>query len=327
MRGVQVVKKKFINQILPSTLILILALSSTVTAFAGSTGYFYDKIIPYPGFSDVPSSAWYAEHVKDCYEVGLINGYANGKFLPKGNITLAEVIKIAAVMKATYDNDVIPKNSDSGKWYDGYVFYAEEKGIFQVSEFSNFETYAKRGEMAYILSRVFPEYEYDGDGNVSSLPDVKPSTQYSENIFMLYKGGILTGDDEAGTFRPEANITRAEVTAIINRLLNPMLRIPFGYKEEIPELIVRSEAETIAYIRDCINSVGEDGFAGGNLDEVQKQILENIKADPKNCYPEFNSVGNFEYTRQGYSITFYFWFIDNVLFCRGDINNFKNNLY
>ncbi|MDD2217729.1 MAG: S-layer homology domain-containing protein [Eubacteriales bacterium] len=320
-------EKKYSKQIFMIVLILTLILGSTVSAFAGSTGYFYDKTIPYPGFSDVPSGAWYAEHVKGSYEVGLINGYANGKFLPKGNITLAEVIKIAAVMKATYDNDAVPTNSDFGNWYDNYVSYAEEKGIIKEGEFPYYESYAKRGEMAYILSRVFPEYEYDGNGNVSSLPDVKPSTKYSENIFMLYKGGILTGDDATGTFRPEANITRAEVTAIVRRILNPTVRTPFGYKEEILELIVRTEAETITYIRDCINSVGEDGFAGGNLDEVQKQVLENIKADPKNCYPEFNSVGNFEYTRQGCSITFYFWFMDNVLFCRGDIDNYDVGLY
>ena len=44
-------------------------------------------------------------------------------------------------------------------------------------------------------------------------------------VYKLYEAGILIGNDEAGTFAPWSEITRAEVAAIISRMANPDLRM------------------------------------------------------------------------------------------------------
>lgn len=63
------------------------------------------------------------------------------------------------------------------------------------------------------------------------------------------------------------------------------------------------------------------------LDSEQKQILAKIKADSQNCYSEFNSVENFEFTKQGASGTFYSDFVATVLMCYGDFGNYDVGLY
>ena len=59
---------------------------------------------------------------------------------------------------------------------------------------------------------------------VNGLPDVTPSTQFSEAIFYFYEAGILTGTDSAGTFAPGNSIVRAEAAAIFMRLVDSSLR-------------------------------------------------------------------------------------------------------
>ena len=44
-------------------------------------------------------------------------------------------------------------------------------------------------------------------------------------IFGLYAKGIITGSDSRLTFRPDAVITRAEVAAIVARMVRPEQRV------------------------------------------------------------------------------------------------------
>ena len=45
-----------------------------------------------------------------------------------------------------------------------------------------------------------------------------------EAIYSLYDAGVLTGNDQYGTFTPNANITRSAVATIISRVVEPPLR-------------------------------------------------------------------------------------------------------
>jgi hypothetical protein len=60
--------------------------------------------------------------------------------------------------------------------------------------------------------------------NVYSLPDVNAGTPYRDEIFRLYWAGVLLGSDDAGTFKPNSSITRAEAAAIISRVILPDTR-------------------------------------------------------------------------------------------------------
>ena len=321
-------KKKLFSRAGIAMLLIVAMAGSTLTAFAGMSNFTTNQT--YPGFKDVASSSWYYSDVSKSCKLGLFNGYPDGSFKPTGNITIAEAIKVAAVVRATYEGETPPANSKSELWYSDYVAYAKTKGIIGSSDFSNYNNKAKRNEMAYIFSKALPSSEYSAINSVTVLPDVTASTRYGSSIFTLYNAGVLKGNDDYGTFRPNDYINRAEAAAIINRVAQAGNRVAFTLKTktEPPSTGgVMTEAQTVTYIQNYLNSVSEDKLIGQPLDSLQKQLLAKIKADPKNCYPEFNSVENFNFTQNGSSIIFYTKFVSNVLMCGGDINNYDPGLW
>ena len=52
------------------------------------------------------------------------------------------------------------------------------------------------------------------------VPDVKEQDKYAQEVYKLYRLGILTGVDEKGTFNPDSDITRAESAVIMLRVAN-----------------------------------------------------------------------------------------------------------
>ena len=52
----------------------------------------------------------------------------------------------------------------------------------------------------------------------------KATPGYHDDIFLLYRAGVLTGNDSAGTFTPNAAITRCEVATIAARMVQPDAR-------------------------------------------------------------------------------------------------------
>ena len=114
--------------------------------------------------------------------------------------------------------------TQTGTWYQVYVDYAMSNGIIKSGDFSNYNRAATRAEMAYIFTHSLPDSEFASRNTVNSLPDVTGGTSYSDSIFTLYKAGVLTGNDDAGTFNPNSNIIRAEAAAIISRVILPDTR-------------------------------------------------------------------------------------------------------
>ena len=168
-------------------------------------------------FSDIGSGAWYDESIKTAYQLGIINGNGNGKFDPNGNITISQAIKMACVLHSTYAGDNADF-SNGNPWYKPYVDYAVKSGIITADQFSNFDSFATRAEMAAIFANGVPASELSSINNVKALPDVSEDSGYGNQIYLLYRAGVLTGNDSKGTFTPSAYISRAQAAAIITRI-------------------------------------------------------------------------------------------------------------
>ena len=176
-------------------------------------------------FTDIDENAWYGEKqtgaIKNAYRYGLVQGKGDKKFDPTGNITVAEAITIAARVADIYYAENTKFSTSGANWYDDYVNYAIRKKIINKGDFLNYNKAATRAEMAYIFAHVLPSSEYKKINNITSVPDVKASLRFYDEIMLLYNAGIVSGNDEKGTFAPSSNITRAEVSAIIVRVVNP----------------------------------------------------------------------------------------------------------
>ena len=201
------------KRILPLLLVLILAMG-LMSPTAGAA------------FSDVPENAWYAGDVSDIQRYGLINGVGDGRFDPAGTMTLAQAVTLTARTYAYAQGETIPAG-DGEPWYRPYVSYAAEKGLCADGEFGTaYNAPCSRLTMAKLFDRAVPADTARMLNTVASLPDVA-NTQENRSVFRLYEMGVLTGNDSKGTFRPDSSITRAEASAILNRVLDASKRKTF----------------------------------------------------------------------------------------------------
>ena len=87
-------------------------LSVLLAALMLATGTFaaFEKVNTYDNnFSDVKDTNWFAKDVKSAYELGFMNGKAEGLFDPNGNVTVAEGVTMAARVHAIYNGNEIKK--------------------------------------------------------------------------------------------------------------------------------------------------------------------------------------------------------------------------
>ena len=145
-------------------------------------------------------------------------------FSPTGNMSIAEAITVAARVHSIYMTGTTAF-VQGAPWYQVYVDYAIANGIIETGDFTNYGRLITRAEMAYIFSRCLPISEFPSKNTVNSLPDVNNGTPYKNEIFMLYKVGVVQGSGAAGTFNPNSNIIRAEAAAIISRVIIPDTRL------------------------------------------------------------------------------------------------------
>lgn len=226
---------------------LILCSVLTVPAFAA--------------FSDVPSDAWYAQDVEDVQDFGVLQGVGNGKFSPDGKLTLAQAITLAARTSAKLNNETIP-NQNGNPWYQGYLEYADSKGICKTGEFgTSYDSNCDRLTMAKLFARVLPKATEKKLNTISAIPDLKRS-QDTEEVYGLYEQGVLTGSDAAGTFKPYHGISRAEAAAILNRVIHPEKR------------------KTIALKPAPAVSASSDGLAAPVAKASLNRLLATISYDP-----------------------------------------------
>ncbi|MCL2709228.1 MAG: S-layer homology domain-containing protein, partial [Defluviitaleaceae bacterium] len=189
----------------------------------------FRKIRTYtPGqFTDVNENEWYGynrgKSVATAYEYGLMQGVDQTSFNPAGAMTVAEALALASRVRSIYSGGT-GEFTLGRVWYQVYVDYAVKNGIVNQGDFENYGRAATRAEMAYIFSRALPAAEYKPQNTVDSLPDVHSATPHAAAVYMLYRAGVLTGNDESGTFNPNNGITRAEAATIINRVIIPATR-------------------------------------------------------------------------------------------------------
>lgn len=221
-------KRKHCKSVLSGALALVLCLSMLpVSAFAAGSLDHFKRTEEYQTgkFTDVASSAWYAESVETAFELDLVKGSSGTTFTPSGSITLGSVLALACRLHSIY-NTGTSDFVQGEPWYQVYVDYAVKNGIITQGQYTNYNAAATRRQCAGILGKALPEEALPAINTIAdgSLPDVTSSSTYADEIYMLYRAGVLTGNDRYGTFAPETTIDRASVAALVSRMALPELR-------------------------------------------------------------------------------------------------------
>ena len=174
-------------------------------------------------FSDVDPGSWYSAAVETVYRRGLMKGTEDFLFSPQGVFTLAETVTIAARMQNIYHFEQAQLDDSGSPWYRSYVDYALTHGILQ-QELENYTRPATRAEFATLLCAALPEDAFSPIQNDITFFDVSTGSHAYPSIMILAQAGILGGREE-GKFEPDATITRAEVAAVLARIVKPSLRL------------------------------------------------------------------------------------------------------
>ena len=218
-------KKKSLALPLALVMCLSIVLSSLLIVSGSAAGF--TRTRTYNGqFVDVSPTNWFYQSVKDCYELGLMNGTndAGTTFSPNAMFTVIEAMTIAARLHNIYHNNTLDLPTTSSDWIQNTVNYCIKNGLTVDGQFDSYMRYATRAEMISLFASALPDSQWNAINNVNELPDVSASTDGYSAIFKLYNAGILEGSDEYGTCQPYAQITRMEVAAIAARCADVSLR-------------------------------------------------------------------------------------------------------
>lgn len=148
-----------------------------------------------------------------------VQGYPNGTVKPAGNITRAETAAILFRLmdegsrKTYYSTKSGFRDVASGSWYNTYVATLNNAGVITDSSNGYFRPNEAitRAELAAMLAKFS-----ETTGAANYFNDVSASYWAANAIAICAKLGWITGYPD-GTFRPDKNVTRAELMAMINR--------------------------------------------------------------------------------------------------------------
>lgn len=175
------------------------------------------------GFSDVAETDWYKLAVSSLASSGIINGYEDGSFKPLSNITRAEFTKlVTSAFSLTCSDAVSFEDVSSDAWYAECINNASGAGvILGYDGYFNPEKFITRQDAVVIMGRIAKlfDIEYTGYKAFDDMADV--SLYAITTVGSFYSSGILSGDGQ-GTFAPRDNITRAEASQLLYKLISDM---------------------------------------------------------------------------------------------------------
>lgn len=181
-------------------------------------------------FYDVKANQWFTQTVADAFEMGLVKGMSSTEFSPYGDVTVAEAITMAARIHKIYTSGTEDFASNGGMWYQVYLDYAYENSVISRAYYnSDVSQKATRAQFAEIFANAMDDIGLYPISTVAdnAIPDVKMTATYANDVYKLYRAGILAGNDTLGTFSPNTYITRAEASAILARMADTNNRLTF----------------------------------------------------------------------------------------------------
>ena len=214
--------KKLVSLLLALCLVFALGASAFAAKF------------PANGFSDVPRGEWYAEAVDFVKASGLMNGVGNNRFDPNGTVTRAMVVTVLyrladkpSVSGQSNPFRDVPNNPSC--WYRDAAIWAVKNGVTSGDGSANVFSPNKaitREQMATMIVRfLLSQAELDDasarmiqrlDDKTASMmlkDEFRDASSISSwaavNVLICEMTGIMNGDT-AGTFRPQATLSRAE---------------------------------------------------------------------------------------------------------------------
>lgn len=166
---------------------------------------------------------WARDYIEQLVELKIINGYADGTFLPEQSITRAEFAKfiVLAAGLTIEDNSALnfADQDNIAPWARPYIAAAVKAGIIQGYNDGSFRAQNKisRAEIAVMVARTMQEPLSEEAGLQFVDADQVPDWARAY-VSMAVKAGIVTGTPD-NTFLPSQKANRAQAAAMIFRFM------------------------------------------------------------------------------------------------------------
>ena len=178
-------------------------------------------------FADVEENAWYFPYVRDVYWAGLMNGTSATTFEPNGTTTRAMVVQVLYNLAGDgqeFGQYQVFNDVKYGDWYYNAIIWAYACGISTGTTETTFSPNdpVTREQLAAFLYRFTTLCGIDckTDGDLSKFADHNQISGYARDAISWAVGaGIINGKSPT-TVDPRAYATRAEIAAMLCRLLD-----------------------------------------------------------------------------------------------------------
>lgn len=177
-----------------------------------------------PQFPDVGASHWAKEAIDFLTNREVINGYPDGRFGVNDPVSRAQAVTM--IMRSfgwgDYSGQADPGYPDISQnhWAFDSIAAVYHMEIFKPEGKFEPDKYVTRAEMADMLVKAFDIYNIKG----AHFTDLTRDHWAYKPILVLAGSNITSGYSD-GTFRPEANVSRAEFAMFVSRALDERFRI------------------------------------------------------------------------------------------------------
>lgn len=156
---------------------------------------------------------WYASDVENAVSSGLINGKSDTQFAPEEYLTAAEAVKLAACLHQ-YAAEGRVTLTPGTLWYRTYVDYAWKNRVLQGP--LTWDQPADRRTFMKLFAHALSADALPAVNTVvdNAIPDLSSASDGAEEVYALYRAGILRGSDAQSSCKPDEPIRRSEAAAL-----------------------------------------------------------------------------------------------------------------
>ena len=185
----------------------VLLLAILLTATSSTTAMAAESYL----FTDLPESHWSYQYVSDLVDRGVVKGCSDGSFQPERDVTYGEVLKLILLAVGVPE----PAAQPGRHWAYPYIQLALDNLLLYSFDAGNLDKPPTRREVARLAARALHFPDISGDSPYDDCDD--------GYVVKLYEKGVMVGvvnEDGSRSFRPDAPISRGEISAVICRMMN-----------------------------------------------------------------------------------------------------------
>jgi len=178
-------------------------------------------------FKDVLANHWAFSVIKDLAAAGYIKGYPDKTFRPEGNITRAEyIVMLANILKANWPdgtvyghsskNNILPAKHWSNETVNFAFKYMSSNSIEQIfqNDFQPDKKITREEVVAVLMSVLTSHPNFKAVSGTSHNFLDQSLSMFPKAVDFASSRGLVGGYPD-GTFKPNDNITRAEIAAVM----------------------------------------------------------------------------------------------------------------